>query len=333
LGFLFLAQICIVVEGWGQEGHKSVVQIGYNLLTDKTKNAVYQMLGSNFSLPGIVMGPDGYRYLPQGAWSYNNHFINVPRGAISLIMKLDCPNYCVARAVQNYTSILTDQQYKAEKMNEPLPLCNFVSTVEPCALEFYSHFVGDIHQPLHVGYIDDLGGNRVNVSFFGIYHNLHSIWDTYILTKWNPDWESIVTSLEDMYNQNLNGIRDEVNLAVESMDPVTWAEESYDIVKSVIYNFPDGYLNGTTIPIIGDLYMATALPIVQKRILMAAYRMSKTWNNIYDPEGLKKLDDLENNKNWVMIILIVLVVVVVLIVVATVISFGLALYKLKHQYY
>ena len=30
------------------------------------------------------------------------------------------------------------------------PVCNYVKGVEPCPLEFLVHFVGDVHQPLHV---------------------------------------------------------------------------------------------------------------------------------------------------------------------------------------
>jgi hypothetical protein len=48
------------------------------------------------------------------------------------------------------------------------------------ALAFLTHFVGDLHQPLHAGDKGDLGGNRARTDY-GIYGperlNLHSIMD------------------------------------------------------------------------------------------------------------------------------------------------------------
>ena len=62
--------------------------------------------------------------------------------------------------------------------------CDYTLGVEPCALEFLTHFVGDIHQPLHVSYADDRGGNSVEVHFFNEKTNLHECWDTKIIEKW-----------------------------------------------------------------------------------------------------------------------------------------------------
>jgi hypothetical protein len=44
------------------------------------------------------------------------------------------------------------------------------------ALRFIIHLVGDVHQPLHLGKKEDRGGNSLNVFFFGVRTNLHSLW-------------------------------------------------------------------------------------------------------------------------------------------------------------
>lgn len=46
------------------------------------------------------------------------------------------------------------------------------------ALAFLIHFIGDLHQPLHVGRDEDEGGNKIVVYWFGDKTNLHSVWDT-----------------------------------------------------------------------------------------------------------------------------------------------------------
>ena len=50
------------------------------------------------------------------------------------------------------------------------------------ALKFLGHFVGDVHQPMHVSFQDDRGGNSVDTT--GICgSNLHSAWDTCLLQQ------------------------------------------------------------------------------------------------------------------------------------------------------
>lgn len=44
------------------------------------------------------------------------------------------------------------------------------------------HLMGDLHQPLHCGYSEDLGGNRRPIEFKSLKnHNLHSFWDEDII--------------------------------------------------------------------------------------------------------------------------------------------------------
>jgi hypothetical protein len=43
------------------------------------------------------------------------------------------------------------------------------------------HFVGDIHQPLHAGRFEDLGGNKIKVNWFSDLKNLHQIWDDQLI--------------------------------------------------------------------------------------------------------------------------------------------------------
>lgn len=38
--------------------------------------------------------------------------------------------------------------------------------------------MGDLHQPMHVGRAEDLGGNLIQLTFNRDQTNLHSLWDT-----------------------------------------------------------------------------------------------------------------------------------------------------------
>lgn len=95
-------------------------------------------------------------------------------------MARDCPNSaCVVAAIQNYTNILSSR-----------PPARWINP-EPSAVTFLVHYMGDIHQPLHVGYAHDRGGNNVNVKFFGKTKNLHSIWDSGLITESRKTKEQI----------------------------------------------------------------------------------------------------------------------------------------------
>lgn len=43
------------------------------------------------------------------------------------------------------------------------------------ALLFLSHFMGDVHQPMHVGFTSDEGGNTIDLRWFTHKSNLHHV--------------------------------------------------------------------------------------------------------------------------------------------------------------
>jgi hypothetical protein len=85
--------------------------------------------------------------------------------------------------------------------------CDGEKGVEPCALSFLVHFVGDSHQPLHVSYGSDRGGNEVKADFFGSQTNLHSVWDDSFISKaWNDEVSQATIELEGMIQSNPNAV-------------------------------------------------------------------------------------------------------------------------------
>jgi S1/P1 Nuclease len=56
--------------------------------------------------------------------------------------------------------------------------------------------VGDLHLPLHVGFLDDLGGTKTKVTFQGKTQTLHELWDAGMLDTENEhrkQWRSYLT--------------------------------------------------------------------------------------------------------------------------------------------
>jgi hypothetical protein len=104
------------------------------------------------------------------------HFIDVPRG-VTLSRsnaRMYCPSgNCATEAITTQFRALITASDPAVKGN---------------ALRFLLHFVGDLHQPLHVTSNGDRGGNCVPVTYYDrvpqqgangdFSPNLHSVWDT-----------------------------------------------------------------------------------------------------------------------------------------------------------
>ena len=96
------------------------------------------------------------------------------------------------------------------------------------ALAFLGHFVGDVHQPLHVSYSDDRGGNQTRIYYRGERTNLHAFWDR------------DVPSLSGTLTEDSNLI---ASFSVEFLlegSPEDWANESLEKTREIYRNYRKG---------------------------------------------------------------------------------------------
>jgi len=248
---------------WGQEGHKIVAQIASDRLSDDSTAYLNQLLdGTQYNtLPDIAPLADDYDHSSSGRWSSACHYVNLPRDATNYDSSY-CGKCCVVNAIGNYTKRLAKEQ-------GPNPdVCQFGKRDEPCPLEFLTHYIGDVHQPLHVSYADDAGGNKVKVDFLGKSTNLHTVWDTLIIQKWLKDFSDASDYLENLINSN----SEKVQKYAAITDVAAWADESFTVVQNNAYNFDGSDLD--------EDYFKTNLPIIQWRLIAAGVRLAATINSI-----------------------------------------------------
>jgi len=270
--------LCITsTQGWGEQGHKIVADIALSMLNSQALSNSNLYTGSK-TLPDIAPLPDIYDHTSEGAWSEPCHFVNLDKDETEFNETRDCPSFCVVKSIQNYTSILSTET------GSPTP-CDYDKTVEPCPLEFLVHFVGDVHQPLHVSYGSDRGGNEVKVTFFGTKTDLHAVWDTGIITHWKKDWTEASAALQAMIQQE----PDLVKQYESDTDPRDWANESFQYVRTVCYNFTtpsDG------VPKLGEVYYDDNLPIIQQRLIAAGVRLAVVLNTVLNNNNNKKSNQI-----------------------------------------
>lgn len=108
------------------------------------------------------------------------------------------------------------------------------------------HYVGDLHQPMHgiskfskKRLQGDYGGNTWYIgAMYGSFKNMHSLWDSG-MGKYN---KGIYPKLSTKEWAKLGAIGDTIeeewprsSVDVSSLDPVDWAQESYDIAVDFAY--------------------------------------------------------------------------------------------------
>jgi len=274
---LWISVLCALLavqsaEGWGSMGHMIIGQLAWDRLSSTAQSVANSFLGTQ-SMAEIAPLADSFRETPEGAWSEPCHFCNLPKGATNFTMKY-CPGFCVVKSIMNYTKIL------ASEASNPFQ-CDYDTGVEPCALEFLVHFAGDAHQPLHVSYAYDRGGNDVKVDFYGTSTNLHAVWDTKIIEQWDTNWTDAVSQLEQIMQSEPSTIKH----YLRATNPITWADESFGYVLSTVYNFTDSEYSMRGEPQLGDTYYHRNLPIVQQRLIAAGVRLGAILNKLFDPKG------------------------------------------------
>ena len=240
--------------GWGARGHELIGDVAEQHLTPKTKAAVEELLGDRTLADVSIWADDIKGQRPETRpW----HYANAEEGAESFDLERDCGDQsCVVEQINLDVAILRD------------PEATYAAKVE--TLMFLVHFVGDIHQPLHLGRASDRGGNGIQVTFSGSKTNLHRLWDSELInhTKLNRD-----KYLAGLTRLTLGGKADTWK---QSLDPVDWANESLRLAHTNAYAIPK---NGR----LGDTYYRRNIQVVNERLAMAGVRLAVVLNTIFDP--------------------------------------------------
>ena len=152
-------------------------------------------------------------------------------------------------------------------------LSSSTATVDEKAasLKFLGHWVGDVHQPLHVSFKDDRGGNQINV-VGDCRGNLHSAWDTCLVR------EAIGEHVEDAATRLLAAVTPEQIQAWTQSNPREWANESFKIAESVQTKYCVKHGDSCDKPDVSvrvdQTYIDANVPVAKEQLLKAGIRLS-----------------------------------------------------------
>jgi hypothetical protein len=234
---------------WGSNGHRIVGRIAMNHLTDEAARAVECLLGPE-GLDQVSTWPDEIRADPLN-WKKADpwHFLSID-DAETLETTARNPAGDVLEAIQRFTAVLRDPQATRPAKQE--------------ALRFLVHFVGDIHQPLHVGRRADFGGNSIKVIWFKEESNLHTVWDSGMIDNEKLSFSEFAAFIDHPTLQELQ--------TWQSAPPADWANES-KALRDRVYQIGDGKLSYE--------YVYKNIPLVKRRLLQGGVRLAGLLNSIF----------------------------------------------------
>lgn len=288
--------------GYGADGHHAVCEIAYKFLTPQAKVKVDALLTDpDYDSLGKACGwPDHFfKFGALLSKFSSDHYINVPRSTVTVTDCYDKTgaviNRCLLGAIERAKYVLKSGQTSTQaEIDQGYP----PSPVE--ALRFLGHWYGDIHQPLHVSYADDKGGNDVHTEGIsgcarsGV-TKLHTVWDTCIVKDLMQ--EAGLTDDRDGFGAFLQAqIQPADKTRWENSTPLDWANESYEMATfdpvgyctdtqaGCVYEVGnETYDNGEPNKIIktSEKYEDFFGGIVTMRMMQAGVRLAKTLNEIW----------------------------------------------------
>ncbi len=261
---------------WGDYAHRLIANIALAELTPTARAEVRHILarGAAVDTPACPIGtladaaawPDCVRSLPDRfafsfPWHYQNIDVCVPFDADA-----KCPDgNCVTAQITRQLAIAADRRKGAAERAQ--------------ALAFVAHFVGDMHQPLHIGEKHDKGGNDVRAAYGAKAPdrmNLHRIWDSDLAERALTEPPAIgprSPSLAERRDRARGGVAD-------------WARESWDLSRTVAYpelkNYPDTCPATSEIrATIDEAYVAAARDTVRLQVERAGVRLAMLLNGAF----------------------------------------------------
>jgi hypothetical protein len=148
------------------------------------------------------------------------------------------------------------------------------------ALKYLGHWVGDIHQPLHVSFQDDRGGNEISVT--GECHgSLHSAWDKCLVFKAVGEDVSVAAAAL------VQGITPAMIEDWTSTKPHDWANESLAVSESMATHYCVKHQKSCDqtdekLVTIDDQYIHISAPIVRERLQKAGVRLASVLDDLLD---------------------------------------------------
>ena len=237
-------------QAWGPAGHRIAAHIAEMNLNP----VIFQTIQQEFNikhLANVATWADDIKKRPNAPPVL--HYTNIAFGRKTYDQRRDCPlKNCVTEKISEYQDVLADPTLSRKKRKE--------------ALKFLIHLVADVHQPMHLGYEKDRGGNEIPVIFREKPTNLHRVWDHDLIDLRGNSQLKFARILNrsissDLKKQWLEG------------GPVDWSNESRTLVLE--YGYLLKFSSGRQL---AEEYIQQGRRVVEEQLRRAGVRLAAMLN-------------------------------------------------------
>jgi S1/P1 Nuclease len=242
---------------WGDLGHTIVCEIAFRLAQPHTRTAIQLLIRNDPQFRNFARSctfPDHPRKRA------SEHFVNLPRHFQGVTPANPCPGAqrCTLTAIPNDLQVLSARTTRPQD--------------RLVALKFLGHWVGDLHQPMHISFEDDRGGNNISVSG-RCSSTLHSTWDTCLVQK------AVGNNPAQAATALIAAITPQMRQQWIASGPFEWANESYQIARAPTTKYCVMQGMSCVLPVpprvtADNPYIAINAPIVQMRLQQAGVRLA-----------------------------------------------------------
>lgn len=263
---------------WGATGHRVSAEMGQRNLTKAAAKKCVLLLGG-YSLADVANYLDEIR-------SDDNppptplHFVNMDADTYQQSTKN--PEGDVVVAIQVLFEYLKTKNAGAL---DRLPKLKEKIKNESDALVYFEHYMGDLHQPMHVGKPADEGGSQTKVVFMGRSASLHSVWDELMIDETRLSYTEFTQLLNHVKPDQRKAWENPNNLSIPDLI-VSWANESWQITKNLAYNFPDSQRPAQPgqeppLPYLSYKYIGATRETLREQLAKGGIRLAYLLNLIY----------------------------------------------------
>lgn len=235
---------------WGKTGHRVVGEVASNQLTRKARKKIDKLLGGH-SLAFVSTYADDIKsdrsYKKYSPW----HYVNFPFGK-KYADEIPSQYGDLIIGIRKCIDVLKDKNASVED--------------QAFYLKMLVHFLGDLHQPLHVGRSEDKGGNAIQVQWFKKGSNIHRVWDSEMIDYYGMSYTEL--------SHNMDELTKKQKTVLQKGSILDWAYESQSLAEKVYTSVKSGEK-------IGYRYSYDHFNTVCSQLQKGGIRLAKILNEIF----------------------------------------------------
>lgn len=248
--FLICSTTSFSAVKWGATGHRVVGAIADQYTTKKTKKHIAKILNHK-SLAFVSTFGDEIkadpRYRKYDIWHYVNMSLDEtyqestknPKG--DLITGID---YCT-KIIKDPASSMDDKAFH---------------------LKMLIHLVGDMHQPMHIGRLEDKGGNDIKVKWQFKESNLHRVWDSQMLDSYGMSYSELASNADYLTKSQVKYI--------QQGSTIDWVNDNHELTSLVYASVSEG-------DNLRYAYSYKYLDMARSQLQIAGIRLAKVLNELF----------------------------------------------------